>query len=99
MSPEEAIDFAKAFRHKLPDGWGFLVLDEGGERHLILTETEPPAPHGMILWLAKEIAGGRTLRGAVVFNEDDEPQDVEVRAWIVLGLLRSQERLDAALWN
>jgi len=100
MIPAEALKFAADFRPNLPDGWGYLVwLDDDGVKSLIVTETEPPMPDGWMIWISRTLLGGRILNGAVMFGSDDRPQDVEARAWVVLGLLRAHERLDAARWN
>jgi hypothetical protein len=100
LTPEEAIEFAKRFRVDLPGDWGFLCFeDDDGQNHLILTETEPPAPTGWMMWLGKRLAGGEVLRGAVFFRSTDEPRDVEARAWVVLGLLLGREGIAAARWN
>jgi len=100
MTPVGVLQFAADFRPNLPDTWGFLVwVDDDGVSNLIVSKTEPPMPPGWMIWLAKKIAGGRTLKGGVLFSEDDTPQDVEARAWVVLGVLRGQETRDAAKWN
>lgn len=90
-----------SFREKLGnEGWGFLTMQpDGGPVGLVIDETEPPLPPGWMLWLAKDIPGGRILRGAVFFSLQDTPEDVERRAWLVLSALRRTEMSDRAAWN
>lgn len=100
MTPEDALRFAVGFVKGLPDGWGFLAeAHHDGMDALILTETGPPFRPGWMLWISKELSGGRILKGGVLFGEEDTAWDVEVRAWSVLGALRVRERQDAAMWN
>lgn len=101
MTPQEALRFAESFALELPDGWGFLAeaQDFDGAAALVLTETPPALPVGWILWLSKRITGGRILKAGVFFSEDDTPQDVEAKAWAILGRLQITERQDAARWN
>ncbi|HEY6547626.1 MAG TPA: hypothetical protein VI589_06960 [Vicinamibacteria bacterium] len=101
MTPEGALEFVREFKKTLPDGWGFLLVDDGsaGGSMLVVTETSPPLPGGWFVWISKRLLGGEVLRGGVLFTEKDEPQDVEARAWAVLGLLQQRERIEAARWN
>lgn len=98
MTPEEALAFAVSFVQYLPAGWGFSAeAGHDGIDALILTEIETGGP--WMVWLSKGLIGGRTLRGGVLISQKDTPQDVEARAWIVLGRLQVLERQDAAGWN
>jgi hypothetical protein len=100
VAPDDALAFVCDLQKRLPDGWGFISFeDDEGVSNLVVTETEPPLPAGWLVWLAKNLLGGRILKGAVYFKDDDRPEDVESRAWVVLELLKQQERRDAARWN
>lgn len=100
MSPEDALEFAVGFQAELSDGWGFLAVQgDDGIPSLIVSEAVPPFPAGWVIWLAKPISGGRILKGGVYFTDDDGPERVERRAWMVLELLRHAEVGERALWN
>ncbi len=99
LAPEDALVFVRTFQKQLPPGWGFLSFeDDDGVPNLILSETIPPMPAGWMLWIAKPIGSG-ILKGGVYFTEKDRPEDVEARAWIILGLLELRLRSEAATWN
>lgn len=96
MTTDDATVFAREMAPELPSGWGWLTYQpEVGPLLLVVEEI----PDGWMVWLAKAIAGGRILKGSVKFGARDSREDFEMRAWLVLGLLRRQELVDAARWN
>lgn len=94
MTPENVSEFVGGLH--LPDGWGILCREEGGEQRIVISEASPDL---WLLWIAKRIVGGRILKGGVSFRPEDTPREVEARAWVALRELRIRELRDAAEWN
>lgn len=99
MTPRDGLKFAVGFGENLTDGWGFLTVRDGETVGVVINETPPELPRGWMIWLAKQLQGGRILKGAVLFGPDDTPEEVERRAWLVLAALRRHELSDQARWN
>ncbi len=101
MTDDELIAFTDSILPELPDGYGFWCVraDSDDSVALLVEDTEPPMPPGKLLWIARELAGGRIIKGALLVAPDQDPAELRTRALVVVGVLELQVRRDAHRFN
>lgn len=103
MTDAEILAFTHRLERTLPPGYGFVCMtDEATEEEgpaLMVQETGPPFPPGKLIWIAKRLIGGRILKGALLIAPEQDPAELEARAYVVVAVLDGYARRHAAQFN